>query len=337
MIREAIAKLVERRDLTPQEAEGVIGEIMRGEATPSQIGAFLTALRMKGETPQEIAGCARAMRSCALAVKTKCKELVDTCGTGGDQTGTFNISTITAFVVAGCGLPVAKHGNRSVSSRCGSADLLETLGIKIDLGPEEIAQCIEQVGIGFLFAPRLQPAMKYAAAPRKEMGIRTIFNILGPLTNPASASIQLLGVYHPDLTETMAQVLSLLGGSRAMIVHGAGGLDELSSAGRNKVTQLRNGKITTYYLHPQELGLAPISAEQLKGGTPQENAQIALDILQGEAGPRREVVLLNAAACLVAADKASDFREGLALAARAIDEGEALRKLDQLIQLSRSF
>lgn len=337
MIKEALAKLVERKDLTPQEAEGVMGEIMRGEATPSQIGAFLVALRMKGETPQEIAGCARAMRSCAITVKTNCKELVDTCGTGGDQTGTFNISTVTAFVVAGAGLPVAKHGNRSVSSRCGSADLLEALGVKIDLGPEEVAQCIDRVGIGFLFAPRLQPAMKNAAVPRKEMGIRTIFNILGPLTNPASASIQLLGVYSPDLTETLASVLNLLGSARAMVVHGAGGLDELSTADKNKITQLRNGKITTYYLRPKELGLAPASLEELKGGTPKENAEIALSLLKGESGRRREVVLLNAAACLVAADKAPDFREGLVLAARAIDSGEALKKLDRLVQLTQSF
>lgn len=337
MIREAIAKAVKKESLAQEEAEGVMNEIMWGEATPSQISAFLTALRMKGETAEEIAGCARAMRSHALKVVTKQDPVIDTCGTGGDGTGTFNISTITAFVVAGTGLAVAKHGNRSVSSRCGSADVVEALGGRIELGPEEVSRCIDEIGIGFLFAPRLHPAMKYAATPRREMGIRTIFNLLGALTNPASASIQLLGVYDANLTETLAQVLNLLGTSRALVVHGADGLDELSTTGINKLTQLWDGKIETFYLDPSELGLPSARIEQLKGGTVEENMGIMKGVLQGEQGPKRDVVLLNAAAALKIAGKASDFKEGLFLAAQAIDSGKALEKLNQFIQLSQSL
>ena len=262
---------------------------------------------------------------------------MDTCGTGGDGVSTFNISTVVAFVLAGAGVAVAKHGNRSVSSRCGSADVLEALGVKIELGPEEIARCLDEIGIGFLFAPRLHPAMKYALPPRREIGIRTIFNILGPLANPASASIQLLGVYDPRLTETIAQVLSLLGTRRALVVHGADGLDELSTTGTNKVTQLHNGEITTYYLDPKQLGLPSAKLAQLKGGLPEENARIVRALLQGEKGAKRDIVLLNAAAGFLAAEKVADFKEGLSLAAESIDSGRALNKLEQLIHLSQSL
>ena len=335
MIKGVIAKLVEGKSLTQSEAEAAMYHIMRGEATNVQIASFLTALRMKGETAEEIAGCAQAMRSQSLKVKANQPELIDTCGTGGDGANTFNISTTVALVLAGAGLSVAKHGNRSVSSRCGSADLLQTLGVRIDLGPEEVAQCIDEVGIGFLFAPRLHPAMKYAAVPRQEMGIRTIFNLLGPLTNPASASSQLMGVYDPRLTETLAEVLSLLGTARALVVHGADGLDELSTTGDNKITQLSEGEVFTYYLDPSQLGLPLASLEQLKGGTPPENAQITLGLLQGEQGPKRDIVLLNAAAALMAARKTSDFGTGLEIAAEAIDSGRALKKLEQLIHFSQ--
>ncbi|MBL7119381.1 MAG: anthranilate phosphoribosyltransferase [Dehalococcoidia bacterium] len=337
MIREAIAKLIEKKNLTSEEAEAVMQQIMLGEATPSQIGAFLIALRMKKETPEEIAACARVMRAHAIKVETRQNPVVDTCGTGGDGSGTFNVSTVVAFVVAGAGVAVAKHGNRSVSSRCGSADVLEALGAQIELGPDEIARCLDEIGIGFLFAPRLHPAMKYAATPRREIGVRTIFNLLGPLTNPASASIQLLGVYDPTLTETMAEVLGLLGVHGALVVHGAGGLDELSTTGAGKITQLQEGKITTYYVDPQEFGLPLAEPASLKGGLPEENARIARDLLQGEKGARRDTVLLNAAAALLAAGKVTDFREGLSLAAESIDSGKALHKLEQFIHLSRSL
>ena len=336
MIKEAIAKLVEKNNLTESEAEAVMNQIMHGEATPSQIGAFLTALRMKGETVAEITGCARAMRANAINVTPTQEILIDTCGTGGDTTGTFNISTVVSLVVAGAGLAVAKHGNRSVSSSCGSADLFETLGVKIDLGPEEVAKCIDEVGIGFLFAPRFHPAMKHAAGPRREMGIRTIFNILGPLANPAPVSIQLMGVYTPDLTEALAQVLDSLGIHQALVVNG-GGLDELSTTATNTVSQLKNGEVTTYSINPGELGLPLTRLEELKGGTPQENAEIALNLLRGESGAKRDVVLLNAAAALVAAKKAEDFRIGITIAAESIDSGQALKKLEQLIQLSNAI
>jgi len=336
MIREAITKLVEKNDLSESEAEAVMHQIMHAEATPSQIGAFITALRMKGETVAEITGCARAMRANATRVNTKQKFLIDTCGTGGDGTGTFNISTVVSIVVAGAGIAVAKHGNRSVSSRCGSADLFEALGVKIDLGPEEVARCIDEVGIGFLFAPHFHPAMKYAAAPRREIGIRTVFNILGPLANPASASTQLMGVYSPDLTETLAQVLDSLGTNQAMVVHG-GGLDELSTIATNKISQLLNGQITTYNLDSSELGLAPACLAELEGGTPQENAEITYKLLHGETGAKRNTVLLNAAAAFVAIEKAVDFETGITLAVESIDSGQALNKLEHLIQLSNTI
>ena len=337
MIKEALSKIVSRNDLTMAEAREVMREIMKGEATQAQIGAFLTALRMKGETADEIAGCALTMRESAIAVKPKSNQLVDTCGTGGDGKGTFNISTTVAFVAAGAGLAVAKHGNRSVSSRCGSADLLQALGVNLELTQEQVAQCIDEVGIGFLFAPKLHPAMKYALGPRQEIGLRTIFNILGPLSNPAQAKRQLLGVYNSDLTELIAEVLRTLGAEHAFVVHGADGLDELSVTGQNKISRLYDGYIETYYLDPQDLGLPRARLSDLAGGSVEENAAITKALLAGKDGPKRDVILLNAAAVLIAGGKASSFSEGLGLAAEAIDNGSAQRKLHQLIEFSRSF
>ncbi len=335
MIREAIAKLVQRVDLEQGEAETVMHEIMSGEATPVQIGAFATALRMKGETAGEIAGCARAMRAKCVRVVTATKPLMDTCGTGGDGANTFNVSTAVALVIAGAGVAVAKHGNRSVSSRCGSADVLEALGVRIDLKPEQMARCIDEAGIGFLFAPLLHPAMKHAAIPRREIGIRTIFNILGPLTNPASASSQLLGVYDPNLVETLAEVLGILGVDSALVVHGAGGLDELSLSGTNRVTRLRAGRLDSFYVDPRDLGLPLAQSTEIRGGSPEENAAMMKAVLGGERGPVCDTVLLNAAAGLVAAGRADGFEEGLGLAAQSIDGGAALGKLDALVSLTR--
>lgn len=333
MIREAISKVVERRNLEAREAEEVMGEIMVGEATPTQIAAFITALRMKGETPEEIAGCARAMRSHAIRVPIEGDELMDTCGTGGDGAHTFNISTLTALVVAAAGVKVAKHGNRSVSSRCGSADLMEALGVRIDLGPEEVSRCIKEVNIGFLFAPKFHPAMKHAAAPRREIGIRTIFNILGPLTNPAGASVQLLGVFDPQLTEIIARVLQLLGCRRAFVVHG-NGLDELSTTGVNKVVELNEARIHSYSLDPTSLGLPRARLEELRAEGLEDNVRIAESVLSGERSPWRDVVVLNAAAALAIAGKASDIASGLELASAILDRGEAGRKLEELKEFS---
>ncbi|MFQ6058017.1 MAG: anthranilate phosphoribosyltransferase [Anaerolineae bacterium] len=336
MIKAAIAKLIEGRDLTAQEAEAVMEQIMTGNATPAQIGAFLTALRIKGETVAEITGCARAMRRAAIPVQPRRDDLVDTCGTGGDGAGTFNISTTAAFVVAGAGLAVAKHGNRSVSSRCGSADVLEALGVNLDLTPQQVADCIDDVGIGFLFAPRLHPAMKHAIGPRRELGIRTVFNILGPLTNPAGARAQIMGVYDAALTEPLAGVLMSLGNRSAFVVHGADGLDELSTTGPNRVSAFDSDVIQTYELDPRELGLPRARLEDLRGGSPEQNAAITQAILSGEPGPRRNVVLLNAAAALVAGGRAADLREGLARATEAVDSGAALRTLERLVAFTRS-
>lgn len=336
MIKEAIGKLVEGKSLTENESEIVMSEIMRGEATPGQIGAFLVALRIKGETIEEITGCAKAMRASAIRIVPDAALLVDTCGTGGDALSTFNISTLVAFVAAAAGLSIAKHGNRSVSSMCGSADLLQALGVKIELTPEKVSACINKIGIGFLFAPLLHPAMKYAMPTRKEIGIRTIFNILGPITNPASAQIQLLGVYDPSLTTTLAQVLGRLGSQKAMVVHGADHLDELSTTGLNSIAELRDGKVKSYELDPQKLGLPKARMEDLKGGSPPENAEIALSVLKGKKGPQRDVVLLNAAALFVLTDRAREWKEGLEIGARTIDSGKAEEKLKQLVQFTNT-
>ena len=337
MIKEALTKIVGGNDLTMAEAKEVMGEIMQGQATQAQIGAFLAALRMKGETAEEIAGCAQAMRESAIEVNPKQNILVDTCGTGGDGSGTFNISTTVAFVAAGAGLAVAKHGNRSVSSRCGRADLLQALGVNLEISAEQVARCIDEVGIGFLFAPLLHPAMKHALGPRQEIGLRTIFNILGPLSNPARAKRQLLGVYDGGLTELMAEVLRALGSEHAFVVHGADGLDELSVTGPNKVSRLHEGHVETYYLDPQELGLPRAGLGDLAGGTTEDNVAITKALLDGEQGPKRDIVLLNAAAVLMAGGKTNSLNEGLALAAEAIDSGDARRKLEQLIEFSQSF
>ncbi len=336
MIKDAIGKLVEGKSLTENESEIVMSEIMSGEATPSQIGAFLVSLRIKGETIEEITGCAKAMRASAIKILPDAALLVDTCGTGGDALSTFNISTLVAFVAAAAGLAIAKHGNRSVSSMCGSADLLQALGVKIELSPDKVSACIDKVGVGFLFAPLLHPAMKYAMPTRKEIGIRTIFNILGPITNPASAQIQLLGVYDPKLTTMLARVLARLGSQRAMVVHGADRLDELSTTGLNSIAELRNGKVKSYELDPHKLGLPRARIEDMKGGLPQENAAIALSILKGEKGPRRDIVLLNSAALFVLTDKAKDWKEGLELGARMIDSGKAEEKLRQLVEFTNA-
>ncbi len=330
-IREAIGGLVEGQSLTEFEANEVMGQIMTGRATPAQIGGFLIALRQKGETVAEVTGFARAMRRNALAIQSHHPLVVDTCGTGGDGRGTFNISTAAALVVAGAGLPVAKHGNRSVSSMCGSADVLGELGVRLDLPHEKVAACLDEVGIGFLFAPSFHPAMKHAIGPRREMGVRTVFNILGPLTNPAGAQVQVLGVYDGALTEMMAQVLNALGSRGAFVVHGADGLDELSTTGPNRVTRLEDGRVRTYSLDPRDLGLPRATLYDLKGGDARENAALIRDVLDGETGPRRDVVLLNAAACLVAGKAANDLPQGLALAAASIDSGAARAKLASLV------
>ena len=330
MIGEAIQKLVEGQNLTEQEATAVMNEIMTGEAAPTQVACFLTALRMKGETVEEITGFAKVMREKAVRISCGRKMLVDTCGTGGDLIKTFNISTAAAFVVAGAGVAVAKHGNRSVTSKSGSADVLEALGINLKAEQQQAGQCIDEIGIGFLFAPAFHPAMKYALPIRKEIGIRTVFNILGPLTNPAGAQAQVLGVYHPDLTELMAGVLGNLGSRRAFVVHGMGGLDEISTFGETKISELKDGKVSTYQMTPDQFGIPEADIKDLAGGTAEENADILKAIFDGQPGPQRDIVLLNAAAALVAAGKAADFSEGIAMGAQSIDQGQALAKLEQL-------
>lgn len=330
MIREGIQKVVEGRDLTRQEAYGVMQVIMAGEATPAQIACYLTALRMKGETVEEITGSAQAMREQVIAIQTTRTPLVDTCGTGGDAQNTFNISTAAAFVVAGAGAAVAKHGNRSVSSRCGSADVLEYLGVDLQRSAEAVSRCLEATGIGFLFAPLLHPAMKHAIAPRREMGIRTVFNLLGPLTNPAGAPHQILGVYHPDLTELLAQVLLNLGANHVFVVHGAGGLDEVSTVGETRVSEGYQGQVRTYTLTPEELGLPRASLEDLRGGDVSTNADLLVRVLEGEPGPRRDIVVANAAAGILAAGLAADWPEGVRRAQEALDSGAAREKLAAL-------
>lgn len=336
MIKESIQKLVNGRSLTMDEASTVMQEIMEGNATPAQFGAFVTALRLKGETVEEIAGLARTMRAKALRVNIN-EPVVDTCGTGGDGSGTFNVSTAAAFVAAACGLKVAKHGNRAASSQCGSADVLEALGVKIDLNPDQVQKCLEKVGIGFMLAPVFHPAMKYAAAPRKEVGIRTVFNILGPLTNPAGASAQVLGVPEKELTEKMATVLKMLGCQHALVVHGEDGLDEITITGNTFVSELKEGRINNYEISPEDVGLSRAKSESLKGGSAKENAEILDCILKGEKSARRDIVLINAAAALVAGDKVKALREGIALANDAIDSGRAMQKLAELIELSNNF
>ncbi|MBM3189918.1 MAG: bifunctional anthranilate synthase component II/anthranilate phosphoribosyltransferase [Chloroflexi bacterium] len=331
----AIERALANDHLSADEAEAVMARIMSGEATPAQIGAYLAALRAKGETVAEIAGFARAMRQHATPVHPTRRPLVDTCGTGGDKANTFNISTTAALVVAGAGVAVAKHGNRSVSSRCGSADVLGALGVKLDLGPEALARCIDEVGFGFLFAPMLHPAMKHAIGPRREMGVRTVFNILGPLTNPAGASVQVIGVFDRSLLLPLANVLGEIGSEAAYVVHSADGLDELSTTGPNHVASLRDGQVSCLELDPAEYGLERASLESIRGGDAAENARITREVLGGAHGPRRDVVLLNAGLALTAAKVATDLREGIARAAEAIDSGRARQALESLTRFTQ--
>lgn len=334
MIKEAINTLVSRKDLTYEEAYFVMGEIMGGEATPSQIASFLTALRAKGETAEEIAGLASAMRSKALPVKIK-GPAIDIVGTGGDSSGSFNISTAAALVAAGAGLKVAKHGNRAMTSKCGSADILEALGVKIDLGPEGVAKCIEKVGIGFMFAQIFHPAMKYAAPVRKEIGIRTVFNILGPLTNPAQVEHLLLGVPSEELGKKIAAVLYRLGIKHALVVHGRDGLDEISISDKTVIWDVTKEKLSApYEVSPKNFGFDKAGPEEIKGGTPQENAATLLCILDGEKGTPRNIVVMNAAAALIAGDAATDLKKAVKTAEEAIDSGRAKRILYDLIELS---
>jgi anthranilate phosphoribosyltransferase len=346
IITEAVRQLVDRKDLSRIEAAAAMEAIMSGAATNAQIAAFLTALRMKGETVEELIGFAQVMRQKAVRIRVHDDEvagmtgtdremLIDTCGTGGDATGTFNVSTATAFVVAGAGLKVAKHGNRSVSSLCGSADVVETLGINLDLTPQKVARCVDEVGIGFLYAPLLHTAMRHVMPVRREMAIRTVFNMLGPLTNPASANAQIIGVYSAALTEPLARVLAELGTVRAFVVHGADNLDEISNTGESRVSEVREGMVRSYTVRPEDFGLARTTIGELMGGDREENARIIRAILDGDAGPKRDIVLMNSAAALVAGAKARDLKEGVGLAAHSIDSGASLRKLEALIGLSR--
>ena len=335
-IRTAIAALVDRRDLTEAEAVACMEQIMSGEATPAQLGAFLVALRMKGETVDEITGLARVMREKSLHVHVD-GPLLDTCGTGGDTSGSFNVSTAAAFVAAGAGARIAKHGNRAMTSGSGSADVLEALGAKIDLTPEQVAECIERTGFGFMFAQVFHPAMKHAAGPRREIGVRTVFNILGPLTNPAGAQHQLLGVARPEIASKMAAALQRLDGRHVLVVHGGDGVDELSISAASTVHELRDGALREYSVTPEDAGLSAAPADAIRGGTPEQNAAVLTGILHGERGPVRDVVVLNAGAALVAFGAARDLREGATLAQESIDSGAAGRKLDEWVDLTRSL
>jgi len=349
MIKEAIAKIVKGVDLTESEMQGAIQTIMTGRASPAQIGSLITALRMKGETVDEITGAARAMRANAKQIRlnnhvvtldrdeinVEDETILDTCGTGGDGTNTFNVSTTTAFVAAGAGVRVAKHGNRAVSSQCGSADVLSNLGVKLDISEANVEKCIREVGIGFLYAPLYHGAMKYAAGPRQEVGLRTIFNLLGPLTNPAGATAQLLGVYEMNLTEKIAAVLGRLGTREAFVVCGKGTFDEISICGPTRVSHLKQGRISTVEICPEEFGFKRADPEVIRGGNAQENARITREILEGEKGPRRDIVLLNAAAAFVAAGLDGDFKEGIQRGKESIDSGRAKEKLDALVHFTQ--
>jgi anthranilate phosphoribosyltransferase len=336
MIKEAINMLINGINLSESETAECIREIMEGKAAESQIGAFLTALRIKGETVEEITGAAKIMRDKAAHIKAP-EGVLDTCGTGGDMSHTFNISTTTAFVVAAAGVPVAKHGNRAVSSKSGSADVLEALGIKIDLPPEKVEKCLFETGFGFLFAPLFHPAMKYAVGPRREMGIRTIFNILGPLTNPANAKRQILGVFSSKLTETLATVLGNLGAEDAMVVHGEDGLDEITISDGTKASRFFNGRVENMYLAPEDFGLGRGRISDLLGGDKDDNARITVRILSGEKGPKRDVVLLNSAAAIAVSGRVPDLLPAFELAKESIDSGKALRKLEEIKKVSNSL
>jgi len=336
VIKEAINMLINSINLTEPEAASCMQEIMEGRATDAQIGAFLAGLRMKGETVEEITGAARIMRQKANVIRAP-ENVLDTCGTGGDMAQTFNISTTTAFVVAAAGIPVAKHGNRSVSSRSGSADVLEALGIRIDLPPEKVEQCLFETGFGFLFAPLFHPAMKYAIGPRRDMGVRTIFNILGPITNPAGAKRQVLGVFAEKLTDILARVLGNLGAVDAMVVHGEDGLDEVSISDATKVSRFRDDDVTNFRIQPEDFGIWRTSVDQIRGGDKEENAGIALSILRGERGPKRDIVLMNAALAFAVAEKTADFKTAFDMAADCLDSGMALKKLEEVKRVSNAL
>jgi anthranilate phosphoribosyltransferase len=336
MIQRALQRILDGHHLSRDETREVMGEIMRGEATPAQIGGFLVALRAKGETPDEIAGCAEAMRGHVLPVHPQREDLVDTAGTGGDGARTINISTAAALVAAAAGAGVAKHGNRAVSSACGSADVLEALGFTLQQEPERIARSIDELGFGFLFAPSHHPAMRHAAAVRTELATRTVFNVLGPLTNPAGARAQVVGVYSAQLVRTIAEVLAQLGAERAFVVHGAGGIDELSPVGPNLVCEVVEGTVHERTVDPElELGLPRCSVDELRGGSPDENAQAIRDVFAGADGGRRSAILLNAAGAIAAAGQANDLREGLELAREAVDSGAAAERLERLVAFTR--
>jgi anthranilate phosphoribosyltransferase len=336
MIQQALQQVLDGRDLTRAEAREVMDEIMAGEATPAQIGGFLVGLRAKGETSDEITGCAEAMRAHVLAVRPQREDLVDTAGTGGDGARTINISTAAALVAAAAGAAVAKHGNRAVSSACGSADVLEALGFTLEQEPKRIEQSIDELGFGFLFAPSHHPAMRHAAPVRKELATRTVFNVLGPLTNPAGARAQVVGVYSEPLVRTIAEVLAQLGARRAFVVHGAGGIDELSPVGPNLVAEVVDGSVQERTLDPEaELGIPRCTVEDLRGGTPAENAAALRHVFEGADGGRRNAILLNAAGAIAAAGHAADLREGLEIARETVDSGAAVERLEQLVSFSR--
>lgn len=335
MFTQSLKRLTGRVNLSENETSEIMNFIFSGHATPVQIAAFMTAMATKGETFEELAGAARAMRSRARRIQVIKKPVVDTCGTGGDGAQTFNISTASAFVVAGAGAVVAKHGNRSVSSKCGSADVLEALGVNLDADPELVEESVNEIGIGFMFAPKFHGAMKYAAPVRKELGIRSIFNMLGPLTNPAAASCQLIGVFAPELTEMFASALNLLGVKRAFVVHGHDGLDEISICADTRISELNDGMVRTYEISPEQFFGEKADPETIAGGDAQENAAIIEGIFRGEKGPKRNIILINSAAALVAAEKASDLKEGIRLAEESIDSGSAMRKLDALVKFMK--
>jgi anthranilate phosphoribosyltransferase len=348
IIADAVRALVERRDLSRIEAAGAMDAIMSGAATNAQIAAFLIALRMKGETVEELIGFAQVMRQKVVRVRTRGDEvagltgtdremLIDTCGTGGDASGTFNVSTATAFVVAGTGLKVAKHGNRSSSTLCGSADVVESLGISLELTPAQVGRCIDEIGIGFMYAPLLHTAMKHVMPARREIGVRTVFNLLGPLTNPAGANAQVIGVASASLTEPLARVLAELGTIRAFVVHGADGLDEISNTGESQISEVHEGVVRSSRVRPEDFGLPRASIRDLQGGDRGENAQIIRLLLGGEPGPRRDIVLMNSAAALVAGGKARDLKEGVGMASQSIDSGAAASKLAALVERSQSL
>jgi len=338
MIKEAISRVVDGVDLDREEMIACMNEIMTGGATPAQIGSFITALRLKGETVDEITGAAIVMREKAVKIdidkKSNKDTIIDTCGTGGSGTDAFNISTTSAFVVSGAGLKVAKHGNRGVSSQCGSADVIKALGVNIDIEPGKVKECMDKVGIGFLYAPLFHGAMKYAIGPRREIGIRTIFNILGPLTNPANANVQVLGVYREDLTEVIANVLANLGTRRAFVVHGLDDLDEISITTQTKVSELKNKNVRTFYVKPEDFGIQRATLNDIKGGNIDENVRIVKEVLEGKEGAHQDIVLLNAAFSLVAGDAAQDFKEGIELAKKSIRSGKAKEKLERLIEFT---